>query len=91
MQYFYTKPKNGPGTIIVGTANDANITAVIRANFTSTSLLQDIVAYATVRDETAYGAEESHWDMAVAFDLYPCVEFDGKEFITIHEPAQDSE
>ena len=78
MQYFYIKPEGG------------KVAAVIRANFTSTSLLHDIVNYSVLRGMLAYGADESHWDNAVAFDLYPCIEFDGKEFITIHEPDQGS-
>ncbi len=72
MHYFYTKLEDG------------DITAVNRANNTSTSLLSDINNYAVLRGTTAYGADEAHWDTAVAFDLCPCVEFDGKYFITIH-------
>ena len=82
MHYFYTKPGNRIGN---GGTNDGDITTIIRANFTSTSLLSDIANYAILRGWTAYGADEAYWDTAVAFNLYPCIEFNGKEFITIHE------
>lgn len=85
MNYFYTK-SNEDDTLI-GSRNRGVILAVIRANFTSTSLFHDIVQYAVLRDSVAYGADEIHWDNAVAFNLCPCIEFDGKEFTTIHEPG----
>ena len=78
MHYFYTKLRGG------------DITEVIRANFSNSTLLHDIANYAILRGSDAYGGIESNWDTAVAFNLCPCIEFDGREFMTIHEPNQNS-
>lgn len=77
MNYFYLKPRFIEGDMMT----------VIRANFTSTSLLSDIENYALLRGAIAYGGQESDWDTAVAFELCSCIEFDGKEFNTIHKPG----
>ena len=63
-----------------------NVLEIIRVIHLTSPGIRKIMSYATRRNAVVYDAHESHWDNAVAFNLYPCIEFDGREFITIHEP-----
>ena len=63
-----------------------NVLEVIRVTHFTSLGIRKIMSYAIRRNAVVYDSHESHWDNAVAFDLYPCIEFDGNEFITIHEP-----
>ena len=67
-----------------------NVMSVIRMVHHTSHVMIEVTRYATRRDAQVYEAHESEWDNAVSFNLYPCIEYDGIEFITIHEPDQDS-
>jgi len=63
-----------------------NILKVIRMIYLTSTDITAVMSYAIRRDAQVYDAHESLWDNAIAFDLCPCVEYNGKRFITIHEP-----
>ncbi len=68
---------------------NGNVMSIIRLDFLSSGIV-DVMDYAIRKNAEVYSARESDWDNAIAFDLCPCVEYNGKEFITIHEPDQGS-
>ena len=86
MFYCHLRSKDGYGN----NDRNGNILMIVRMVDLMIPTVETIRRYAVSNNAQIFDALESHWDTAVAFDLYPCVEYDDGKLITIRGPDRGS-